>query len=396
MPLDRRGFQRITEDRADEIDEAARSALPEKHNLFGSPQSDWGDILFLILGCEKAIFQETGIAQTERMPADLTILIVSYNTRELLESCLRSLQRVYSERAFDLIVVDNASSDGSAELPKTYFPHASVIKLDKNIGFASAINRGMESVRSRFILILNPDTLIPRGSVTKLVSFLNKNGNAGIVGAAMTDIDGTPQTSTFKFPSLFREFWNFLPEVKSVIHLRQAALRLGWARRTRLIDHHDPTAIPVESISGAAMAVRTDALRAVGGFDERFFLYHEEMDLCTRLRKDGWGVYFIPGVQIIHWEARASGYRYNRMPSMPLLSWRIGGMDLLWFKHKSLLEHRLWRILAKTLLGLRIAFNTILLCLPLPNRTERKRRRADYISAIGILRRKLGVETVSG
>ena len=287
------------------------------------------------------------------MPSDLTVLIVSYNTRDHLESCLRSLQRMAAEGEFALIVVDNASSDGSADGVSSFFPQAKVIRQSSNIGFAAAVNRGLSEAQTNFIFLINPDTLIPRGTATKLLKFLSDHPRAAVAGSALTDPDGTPQTSTFKFPSLFREFWNLLPELKSAIHLRQAAVRLGWGRRNPTSD----SGVPVESVSGAALMLRTEAVREIGCFDERFFLYHEEMDLCTRLRKAGWRVYFVPEAQVIHWEAQASRYKANRLPDMPLLGWRIGGMDLLWHKHKTLFQHWCWRRQADGLLTLRVLGN---------------------------------------
>jgi hypothetical protein len=326
------------------------------------------------------------------MPSDLTVLIVSYNTRDLLESCLRSLLRATSEVDFALVVVDNASSDGAWQVVEGCFPAARVIKLDRNIGFAAAVNRGLAEVHSTFVFILNPDTLIPRGSVIKLRNFLHEHPAAAVAGASLTDPDGTPQTSTFKFPSLFREFWNFLPEFKAAIHLRQAAVRLGWAR-SQPHPGNGSEVVPVECTSGAACMLRTEAIRQVGGFDDRFFLYHEEMDLCTRLRRAGWGVFFVPGAQVIHWDARASGYRPSGLPEMPLLGWRVGGMDLLWHKHRPGAAHRRWRRLARSLLGLRLLGNRVLAAIPGHGRAARRRRIHDLAQALELLRRKLGNET---
>ena len=120
-------------------------------------------------------------------------------------------------------------------------------------------------------------------------------------------------------------------------------------------DVHARQPVRVDCVSGAAMIGRTEAVRQVGGFDPKFFLYHEEMDLCTRLRQAGWEIWSVPTAHVIHFDARASGYQQNRLPGQPLLGWRIGGMDRLWWKHKSLFQHRLWRLQGKLLLRLRIA-----------------------------------------
>ncbi|HEY3294487.1 MAG TPA: glycosyltransferase family 2 protein [bacterium] len=278
----------------------------------------------------------------------LSILIVSYNTRDLLADCLRSLRRVADEAPFETIVVDNASSDGSADYVVEQFPEVRLIRLDRNIGFAAAMNEAIEACQGGLFLALNPDAVVPAGTLRKLMDFMVMNPTAAVAGAVLTYADGSLQGSTFRFPSLFREFWNFLPELKAILRPQ-----VTWLKVTDVHKPREP--IQVDCVSGAALMARTDAVKQIGGFDGEFFLYHEEMDLCTRLRKAGWEVWSVRQAQVIHLDAKASGYRQNRLPHQPVLGWRIGGMDRLWWKHKSRRQHALWRTQGCALLRLRIA-----------------------------------------
>jgi N-acetylglucosaminyl-diphospho-decaprenol L-rhamnosyltransferase len=285
------------------------------------------------------------------MPApEISVIIVSFNTCDLLAGCLRSLRRVADEACLEVIVVDNASSDGSAEMVETEFPEAKVVRSGRNAGFATAMNLGIAASAGEFLFALNPDTLVPRETVRKLLTFIKNKPRAAVIGASLTHPDGRPQASTFGEPTLFREFWNFLPEIKSIFKPG----RLGQAK---------PQGEPfqVEGVSGAAFLMRRDALRQVGGFDGEFVLYHEELDLFMRMRDAGWEIWTLPAAQVIHFDAQSSGYRADRLPSSPVLQWRIGGMDRLWKKHKSPIQHRLWRAQARGLLRLRMALVAVIL-----------------------------------
>ena len=275
---------------------------------------------------------------------ELSILIVSYNTRALLADCLRSLRRVSDEAKFETIVVDNASSDGSADFVAEDFPEVKLVRLPQNNGFAAGMNAGIAASSGPLILALNPDAVVVPGTLRKLLTFMKENPRAAVVGAVLTFPDGRLQASTFHFPSLFREFWNFLPELKGLLKRGRS-----WSNQ---LAEREP--FQTDCVSGAALLARTEAVKAIGGFDEEFFLYHEEMDLCTSLKKAGWEIWSVPEAQVVHLDAQSSGYRQNRLPHDPILSWRLSGMDRLWAKHKSSFQHRLWRCQAKSLLWVRI------------------------------------------
>ncbi len=283
----------------------------------------------------------------------ISVIIVSHNTCDELRDCLRSLQRAASEYSGEVIVVDNASSDGSCDMVETEFRGVKLIRSEKNIGFAAGVNWGVLESNEEWCFVLNPDTWVPRGTISRLVQLACSNPQIAGIGCALTSITGRDLQSSFRQPSLAREFWNLLPELKS---------RFGLARLGRL--SHDssesqsnsletPVFREVEAVSGAAMLVRKSALGGVGGFDEAFFLYHEEIDLCIRLRKAGWSVVACPSATVIHHDARATGYCSNQLPRNPVLTWRLSGMDLLWRKHKSRSAHLAWRRQTRVLLRIR-------------------------------------------
>ncbi|MDD5087908.1 MAG: glycosyltransferase, partial [bacterium] len=187
-----------------------------------------------------------------RPSPELSILIVCFNGREVIEGCLRSLRRVRDEADFEVIVIDNASRDGSVEWIRSEFPEVRLIALTENLGFAAGLNRGFSAAGGGIVLALNPDTLMPRRTLPRILDFLRDKPSAGVVGATLTYTDGEPQDSTFQFPSLPREFLNYLPELKTILRPRQALNGLrrivsGYAGKTS--PFHTP------AISGAAFAV---------------------------------------------------------------------------------------------------------------------------------------------
>lgn len=266
---------------------------------------------------------------------------------------MRSLRRVRDEADFEIILIDNASTDGSVNLVQTEFPEVRVFASPQNLGFAGALNIGFRQACGGVLLALNPDTLVSRGTLRRILDFMAENPRAGVAGARLTYADGEPQDSTFRFPSLPREFLNYLPELKTVLRPRQL---LNGLRR--LVSGCPSAEFPycAPAVSGAALAARRDVFQELNGFDEGFFVYHEERDFCRRVWDAGREVWSLPRAQVIHLDATGTGYKRNRLPRMPLLAWRVGGMDRLWWKHRPGLAHHSWRMQTKCLLGIRIAF----------------------------------------
>lgn len=228
----------------------------------------------------------------------ISIVVLSYNTRVLLRQCLSSIQpgledcdQDVSVCDYEVIVVDNASSDGSPEMVRSKFPSAVLLINDTNEGFARAVNRGVEVSHGEFILVSNSDVVYPPGSIAEMIHFAIFHPNVGVVGPQLVYPDGSWQQSYGTVPSIGAS----LKCLFFLFSLHNGIRRLLWP--TVKIDLRPKH---VGYIPGAAMLIRKKAFDAVGGFDEDFFFYGEDVDFCMRLRKLGWDVVFLPKSRVIH------------------------------------------------------------------------------------------------
>lgn len=251
---------------------------------------------------------------------DLIVVTVSYNTRDLLADCLDSvfsgLER--SGLAGRVFVVDNASSDGSAEMVRQRFPKVRLIAHDENLGFAAGNNLALQEMEfghgslsrqkagPRYVLFLNPDTRVIDDALGTLVRFLDGRPQAGAAGARLVHGDGSFQHSAFSFPGLMQILFDFFP-----VHHRLLDSRLNGRYPRRLYEAGHPFA--VDHPLGAALMVRAETLARVGGFDDRFFMYCEEIDLCRRIRAAGWEIYCVPRAEIVHLVGQSTRQFRDRM-----------------------------------------------------------------------------------
>ena len=249
--------------------------------------------------------EQTGIATVKRVVSSVAIAIVNYNTREHLRACLAS---VASEQCEEVVVVDNASSDGSAEMVQSNYPWVRLVTNQVNCGYGAAANQAIASCSSRYVLLLNSDTLLRPGTLQVLGNYLDQHPQAAIVGPRLANPDGTLQASCFPFPTplhtLLRES-RLATVMRYLPRLRHAYLPV-WS-------HCYARVVPW--VLGAALAIRREAFEAVGGFDNSFFMYFEEVDLCYRLQAAGWQVHFAPVTNVTH-AGGASTQQYR--PTMAL------------------------------------------------------------------------------
>lgn len=238
---------------------------------------------------------------------DVSIVIVSYNTAAILHQCLRSVQSSLSispELTSEIWVVDNASSDDSAELVGKEFPDIHLIANKENRGFGAANNQAIAEAQGRYILILNPDTEVRSSAIGKLVRYLDEHPTVGLVGGRLVYPDGSFQHSCFHFPTLLMTLFDFFPINHRFTDSRfNGRYPKSWYERPFVIDH------PL----GACMLVRKEVLEQVGTFDERFFIYCEEVDLCIRVKKTGWAIHCVPSAEIVHHSAKSTSQFRGRM-----------------------------------------------------------------------------------
>ncbi|HWC10630.1 MAG TPA: glycosyltransferase family 2 protein [Acidimicrobiales bacterium] len=220
---------------------------------------------------------------------ELAAVIVNYNVRDHLLACVRSLR---DEGVRDVVVVDNDSIDGSGPALAAADPDARFIPAGANLGFGRAANRGVAATAASLVLILNPDAVVEPGSVKTLLAALDEDEGLAVVGPRVDNPDGTRYPSVRRFPDLGM----------AAGHAFLGLVRPGnrFTRRYRMLDREPNRAGPVDWVSGTCMLVRRPAFDAVGGFDEAYFMYVEDVDLCTRLRRRGWTVLFSPELEVVH------------------------------------------------------------------------------------------------
>jgi GT2 family glycosyltransferase/glycosyltransferase involved in cell wall biosynthesis len=233
---------------------------------------------------------------------DVSIIIVSYNVAGLLEECLRSIfGREQDSLSVEVIVVDNASRDGSAGLVRERFPQVKLIENVHNYGFPRGCNQGLRAASGRYLFFLNPDAKLEPGALSKLVGFLEQQPEAGIVGPQLRYPDGSLQPNRRRFPGRSLAF------VESTILQRYQPFK-NWSTLRRFYCEDLPLdqQQQVDWLVGAAFVVRQEVVEQIGGLDERFFMYSEELDFCKRARAKGWQVWYLPKAVVTHQEGRSS------------------------------------------------------------------------------------------
>ena len=265
---------------------------------------------------------------------ELSVIVVSWNVRDLLRACLRSVDaelatlaaveqgsvppsaaadgrserasaaqpdraRLEMQSSTEIIVVDNASVDGTTDMLRTDFPHVRVLANRHNAGFGAANNQALRVASGRYALLLNPDAEARPGAIGRLLTFLDQRPQAAGAGPRLLNPDGSTQPSRRRFPDVPTAF------VESTVLQRY----LGGLRRVRrfyLSETSDDRPQRVDWLVGACLLLRRSALDEVGGFDERFFMYSEEMELCYRLRQAGHELWYVPEAEVLHHEAASS------------------------------------------------------------------------------------------
>ena len=215
--------------------------------------------------------------------ADISVIVVSYNTKVLTLQCIKSVKEEGPSVTKEIIVIDNGSTDSSvASLRKLQI---TLIENKNNQGFAKAVNQGIEIASGKYILLLNSDTVIPKGAIEKLLRFAQGKNEAGVISTKLLNADGSIQASCFYFPTIKRAILQY------------------FFGHNNYFDKYVPktkTFVIVDSVVGAVFLITPEALKKVGLLDERYFMYFEDIDYCRRVKKAGLKVYYYAGVSVTH------------------------------------------------------------------------------------------------
>lgn len=226
---------------------------------------------------------------------DLSICIVNYNAKKLLDECLESIYCNTKRISFEIFVVDNGSVDGSTSMVKEKYPEVKLIENDCNVGFAKANNQALRESQGRYVLLLNNDTVVLPNALDKLVEFMDSHPEAGACGARLLNPDGTLQ------PQCRRGFQTPIAAVSHLLYLDRLFPKSRIFGKYFLTYLDSDKTHEVDTVSGACELVRREAMDKVGMLDEQFFIYSEDIDWCLRIKKAGWKVYYVYEAEIIHY-----------------------------------------------------------------------------------------------
>ena len=232
----------------------------------------------------------------------VSIIIVSWNTRDLLIQCIESICKNASTVDYEIWIVDNASEDGSIPTIREAFPSVNIIENLQNVGFGRANNQGIGASSGRYILLLNSDTRICPGAINVMLECMENHPEAGGIGPQLLNPDQSLQVSCYPFPTLTRECWRLfhLDTIKPIGIYDQRVWNLNQIRE-------------VDALKGACILFRREAIQQAGGFDPDFFMYTEEIDLCYRVNNVGWKLFWVPQAEVIHYGGQSTRLIADKM-----------------------------------------------------------------------------------
>ncbi len=284
----------------------------------------------------------------------LSIIIVNWNTRQDLLRCLASITANPPACPFEVLVLDNASADGSAESVAAEFPQVRLEVSAENLGFARANNRAAASAQGRFWLLLNPDTVVHPGALDALARHLASRPWVAAVGPRLVNPDGSPQPSIERLPTLYNEWWRLL-HLDHLYPVSKYPPSTLASRRPRR----------VEVLSGACLLVRREAVEASGLFDEEYFVYSEEIDLCDRLYRAGWALHWVPEAMVTHLAGHSTRQTADRM-FIELYRNKVK----FFRKRRGPVSARLYKLVLLQAAVLRYGLGSLIRILPLRRREE--------------------------
>lgn len=282
---------------------------------------------------------------------DVSIIIVNWNTDLLLRDCLASVYEEAGSVYYEVIVVDNASLDGSVEIVRTEFPHAKLIAEKTNRGYAAAINDGLRIAEGKYVLVLNSDVLVCDSAIEKTVRYADRHPEAAVIGCQVRENRDKVQMTCFRFPSLLNLFLRTsgLARIFKYNRFFGRGDMFWWQRDSER---------EVDVVSGMFMLVRSEAICEVGLMDEDYFLYCEETDWCYRFAKAGWKRLFWPGARIIH----VNGGDHSTNQAALKMFIQLQRSQLIFFrKNHGLYSYWLARLLLTLIFAQRVCLKSFIL-----------------------------------
>ncbi len=237
---------------------------------------------------------------------DLSIIIVTWNSKEFVKSCLDSILASLSGLDAEIILVDNSSSDRTVKIVEENFPGVILIENSDNLGYAKANNQGIAKSQGRYLLLLNPDTLVPRESLDLMIKFMEASPEAGALGPRLVNPDGSVQPSCREFPGFSTLLWEF-----SGLSRLFPRNRIFGRWRMGYFAFDQPR--EVDQPMGSCLMLRSEVLKQVGLFDEGFSMFFNDVDLCHRMKSAGWKIFFYPNAQVMHHRGASTGRAKRKM-----------------------------------------------------------------------------------
>lgn len=296
----------------------------------------------------------------------LSIVIVNWNTEALLRDCLASIAANPPAGRYEVIVVDNASTDGSAAMVRDVFPEVKLLANGENVGFAGANNQGMEASTGDTILLLNSDTVVRAGALEALLQFMESHPQAGAAGARLLNPDGSLQHSCSPLPTLLREGMHLF----HLDHRQRRAMQAWDVTRPR----------PVDVLLGACMLLRRAAVEQVGLLDEGYFMYSEEVDYCRRLQEAGWTLYWAPQAEVVHY-----GGQSTRQAATEMFLRLYAGKLRYFRKHDGPRAGRIYKLILYAAALFRLGLLPLAFLAPAPKRQEQLSLAQRYWKLVSVL-----------
>jgi GT2 family glycosyltransferase len=292
----------------------------------------------------------------------LSIIILCWNDLKVIADCLKSIYATTGLTEFEVIVSDNGSTDGSVDFIRATYPQVKVIENKQNLRFAKANNVGIRAAKGEYVLILNPDTIIHDGTLDSMVSFADRHPEAGAFGCRVLNADGSYQVSA-------RPFASIRGECIAGLYLRAAGHLGPWFSSDTYAGWKGETERTVDWVTGCFIFARGELLRRVGGFDEQFFYYYEDMDLCRRIWQAGSSIIYTPKMSITHLKGQSTNQR------MPPIAFALDSQVtryLYYYKYYGKRGVRQARFIALLALSLRRAgYGLIQMIMPQESRRKR-------------------------